>query len=444
MIVRRIRTLTGLAAGALVLGTVAACGGAGGDGVDVADGGIRGTGSSVGPVSGFGSVFVNGVKFDTENIGDKVQSNDGITTSADPEAADSVQKGMILQVTGRWAKDALNPSGVAETLTYDDTFRGPLTADPVQDATGKITQIEVLDQQIKITGRTVFSGFGAMPLADKTKVRVSAWYDGNEYRASHVGLVDVNYADPDRYVEVEGAISDVTDGGFKIGKRSFTYLTQVKNGIVYSDDLSEEFIQQLQNGDRVEVEGDLDDQVGTVLIKEIGKTDDNANVFGAGKDLELSGPLLLVDGGAMTFSLNGVRLELTDTTEFDGFDRGRDQLQSGLLVEVEGTVSASGDRLLVEEIERLELADSASSEVEGRFKQFNSNENTLIVITDDKPPVEVTVIVNNRTLVDFEDSGYKSLFELNSASQNIELEVEGIPRDGGTIEALYIEVEIDD
>ena len=49
-----------LAAAPIALGVLSACGGGGG-GVDVADGGIRGTGSSVGPVSGFGSVFVNGV-----------------------------------------------------------------------------------------------------------------------------------------------------------------------------------------------------------------------------------------------------------------------------------------------------------------------------------------------------------------------------------------------
>ena len=62
-----------------VFGAISACGGAGG-GLDVADGGIRGTGSSVGPVSGFGSVFVNGVEFSTDDIPNReVESNDGIT-----------------------------------------------------------------------------------------------------------------------------------------------------------------------------------------------------------------------------------------------------------------------------------------------------------------------------------------------------------------------------
>ena len=68
--------------GVLAIGTLAACGGGAdsGSGIGVADGGIRGTGSSVGPVSGFGSVFVNGVRFDTSDLNGQVQGDDGITT----------------------------------------------------------------------------------------------------------------------------------------------------------------------------------------------------------------------------------------------------------------------------------------------------------------------------------------------------------------------------
>ena len=68
-----------LAAAPIALGVLSACGGGGGGGVGVADGGIRGTGSSVGPVSGFGSVFVNGVKFETDG---RVSSDDGGTGCA--------------------------------------------------------------------------------------------------------------------------------------------------------------------------------------------------------------------------------------------------------------------------------------------------------------------------------------------------------------------------
>jgi hypothetical protein len=103
-----------LAAAPIALGVLSACGGGGGGGggVGVADGGIRGTGSSVGPVSGFGSVFVNGVKFETDG---RVSSDDGI------EREDQLQEGMILRIEGEWRVDG---RGNAESVEYDDTFRG--------------------------------------------------------------------------------------------------------------------------------------------------------------------------------------------------------------------------------------------------------------------------------------------------------------------------------
>src|SRR5690554_3125170 len=81
----------------LALGILSACGGGGGGSIGIADGGIRGTGSSVGPVSGFGSVFVNGVKFETDGIvNGEVQGNDGIF--CEQNCTQPLEKGMILRV----------------------------------------------------------------------------------------------------------------------------------------------------------------------------------------------------------------------------------------------------------------------------------------------------------------------------------------------------------
>ena len=115
---RQIRSrLFGLVAGTVTFGVISACGGAGGGSVDIADGGIRGTGSSVGPVSGFGSVFVNGVEFITRGIvNQEVESNDGIEFETD------LSEGMILRVEGEWR---YNGTGTAKNLGYDDTLRGP-------------------------------------------------------------------------------------------------------------------------------------------------------------------------------------------------------------------------------------------------------------------------------------------------------------------------------
>ncbi|MCU7855552.1 MAG: hypothetical protein KZQ79_07650, partial [Candidatus Thiodiazotropha sp. (ex Lucinoma borealis)] len=50
---------------AALIATLYSCGGGGGS--QVADGGIGGTGVSMGRVTGFGSIFVNGIEFETDN-----------------------------------------------------------------------------------------------------------------------------------------------------------------------------------------------------------------------------------------------------------------------------------------------------------------------------------------------------------------------------------------
>src|SRR5690554_7381767 len=92
----QLRKRLSLAIAPVAFGIFSACGGGGGGGIGIADGGIRGTGSSVGPVSGFGSVFVNGVKFETDG---EVISNDGI------EREDQLEEGMILRIDGDWRDD---------------------------------------------------------------------------------------------------------------------------------------------------------------------------------------------------------------------------------------------------------------------------------------------------------------------------------------------------
>ncbi|MAP31094.1 MAG: hypothetical protein CMG81_00840, partial [Marinobacter sp.] len=114
----------------VAFGIFSACGGGGGGGIGIADGGIRGTGSSVGPVSGFGSVFVNGVKFETDG---EVISNDGI------EREDQLEEGMILRIDGDWRDDG---SGDADTVEYDDTFRGPVSdVQQILDADGAVDAV---------------------------------------------------------------------------------------------------------------------------------------------------------------------------------------------------------------------------------------------------------------------------------------------------------------
>src|SRR5690606_26449430 len=133
------------------------CGDTGGDSA-LADGGIRGTGSSVGPVSGFGSVFVNGTRFEFDGT---VVSNDGITSE------EQLELGMILRIDGQWQG---NGEGAAETVEYDDTLRGPMMVESPWDLATKTAGVSILGRQVRIDSQTVLKGVSTDTLTDGTFV----------------------------------------------------------------------------------------------------------------------------------------------------------------------------------------------------------------------------------------------------------------------------------
>jgi hypothetical protein len=308
--------LAKLAACALILGFFAGCDAGG---TSVADGGIRGTGSSVGPVSGFGSVFVNGVEFFTHRIpGRKVESNDGISSE------DDLHEGMILRIEGNWRKSG---TGEAESMEYDDTLRGTVSGLQVIQA-GKRLEFTIHHQPVIADVQTVFNGKSFTALADGDFVRVSAWRQADGlYRASYIGVNPAQYGDDP--IEVEGPAEGIDRGQnrFIMNELIIKYADHVFTGGVTEDTLTP--------GTYYEVEGTLVD--GVLQATHI-QPDDFRRYQKTGKDIELAGPLSSdyqgADGNG-TFELNGLTIRITkDETELDGLSV--DGLKTGLLVQVEG------------------------------------------------------------------------------------------------------------
>jgi len=130
-----------LGLGALGLLT-ASCGG-GGVGA-LADVGSGGTGSTtIGPVSGFGSVIVNGLRYDDSAA--VITDDSGATV-----AASALGLGMLVRVDGTLS-DASN--GRAATIRVTSQLLGPLSA--IDLAAGTLA---LLGQGVKLTATTVFAG----------------------------------------------------------------------------------------------------------------------------------------------------------------------------------------------------------------------------------------------------------------------------------------------
>ncbi len=421
----------GLTASTLALGILSACGGGAGTSLDVADGGIRGTGSSVGPVSGFGSVFVNGVRFDTS--GAEIASNDGVICEPDQNCTQPIEKGMILQVAGEWQDDF---TGTAVTVEYDDTFRGPVSGvAQTTDSDGTIVRVEfeILGQRIIADKQTVFSKTTLTDLADGNFVRVSAWplADG-QYRAAFVGISSAadQVSIGSSAIEIEGRVTELNQNlnTFRINGTLVQYPNTTD---VFKDGL---------------VEGDLDSFAGPIEVEgEIalinGEEGIDADVIGIGEirrydgdvdsDIEFVGPIADgYDSDTGTLTVNGLTVIIPSA---DVLEEGLTLagLIPGRLIQVEGDVTSEG-QVLAEEIESREV----NAEITGAIDSILENGFAL-------GGVEIRLTSN--TLLSDDDDGTLSIAELQPG---VGVEVEGVERvvnDSVFVEAVKIEREdVDD
>jgi hypothetical protein len=146
---------------------VGACGGGG----DVAGVGTGGTGSfSVGTVTGFGSVFVNGIRY--EDNGARLVDDDG-TVKVLGSDDNPLRIGMAVEVTG-----SVDDSGTVRTATqiaYGAEIKGPVTA---VDATAGT--FNVFGITVRTTTTTVYENFGGVAaLATGNVVEVHGQPDTN-------------------------------------------------------------------------------------------------------------------------------------------------------------------------------------------------------------------------------------------------------------------------
>ena len=220
--------------------------------------GISGSGLPVamGTIDGFGSIFVNGVEFDTSNA----------TIIMDGELAteDDLGVGMVVLVEGTVNPDGV--TGIAETVIFDDEVEGPITAIEV-NANGDAKLITVLGVSIIVerTG-TVFENVTFETLSVGNVVEVSGFPEGiASLRATRVEKKADSYG-AGQVVEIKGFISGLQATEFLIGAQRVDFATA---------DLADVPGGVLNEGDYVEVYGTLE---GELLVASRIESEDTAAI----------------------------------------------------------------------------------------------------------------------------------------------------------------------
>ncbi len=292
------------------MASLIACSGGGGIG------GIAGIGGSgyiaTGTVTGFGSVFVNGIRFDT---GSAVFDIENMTSSED-----ALSIGMIVQIEGSIDADGLN--GTATRVRYGAQLEGPINGVIISNADATEKTFSVLGTMVIVDSvETVFSGlnFSFDTIALNNLVEISGYYDqDNTLRATYIELESASFTENTDKVEIEGMITNLSGNQFDI-----------KGVEINADSASlSGFDSGLQEGLYVEVEGFFDSVNVRINATEI---EFETLEFEDNVDVSLEGYITRYENDS-DFDINGIPVNASDATK----EPATLMLALGTRIEVEG------------------------------------------------------------------------------------------------------------
>jgi hypothetical protein len=247
----------------LIVTVVVGCGGGGGGDSSVANngGGIGGTGiTSSGTIDAFGSIFVNGVEFETDTASVVLDSN--TATESD------LRLGMVVTVRG--SVDDTGSKGKADSVEFDDDVQGPITAISAH-ADGSSKTLMVLGVTVLVDKvSTVFDDVSFATLAVDDVVEVSGFYNAaGELVATRIEKKE-NFTAGVSEIEVKGLVTNLSATEFMLNSFVVDFSAA---------DLSDVDGGQLSEGLNVEVKGTLNGTVITAseIEQEDGLFDDDEN-----------------------------------------------------------------------------------------------------------------------------------------------------------------------
>ena len=384
----------------IILG-VASCGGGGSE--LAGGGGIGGTGVvSSGVVTEFGSVWVNGTRFDTRDA--ELYFDDAFLGSGDQAVRDNLDIGRVVRVSGRLYPDG---SAIAESVWYSTLLSGPIEAIETIDADTMV--FVVLGQRIIVDRRTVLKDLSLDDLTLENLVEVSGFFNGNGEIEGTFYAKQADGVSPDAIFRITGPVSqlDAVNRTFYINARIIDY-SQVPT--------DSPTLPVMEDGMLVAVTGRPEDS-GTVFyadtLSEYQRLGDIQT-----EHIEIEG----VIGSVLPqnqFYVEGYLVEATPDTNFSGGKM--DDLLNGVSVEVKGRYSAG--TLIAEKIKFGQIF-----RVESDLAGKDSAESTLTLVALDG------LTINTNVLTRF--SGQAHGFEQLNPGDH--LVIKGWPMDDQTISATQI------
>ena len=312
-----------------------------GTGID----GIQGTGVAIGPVTGFGSVFVNGIEYFTTSAQIRIDGASG--------SESQLKIGQVVTIKG--SVNSNNTTGTATEVTFLTSVQGSVTA--LNTTAGTFV---VLGQTVRVSGTTVFDNSLSPASIDGLAVSgIAVQVSGFRNATGEIVATRIERAAAGADFEITGTVSalNTTALTFTLGSQTIDYsAATVSNGT-------------LSNGATVEVKGST--VAGNALRPrsvEIQSALTPANNDGG----KVQG-IVTRFGSATDFDIGGTRVSTTGTTVFTN-----NGLALGLNIkaEVEGRFNASGVLVAT----KVELKPDSSIRLHATIDSIDTAANTVRVL----------------------------------------------------------------
>ena len=278
-----------------------------------------------GIITGFGSIYVNGIKFETTDSSFDVDDD----TTADQ---DDLRVGMRIEISGTINDDGL--TGTADSISYDNELEGPVSEiDTTTDAPNVL--LTILGQQVTVNADTTFDNddnnldMNTIQLNDL--LEVSGYTSSNGIIATHIekqqGSFDSNNPDASE-IEIKGLIEQdtLTADSFSVKGLNVSFSSTTELDGIPNDTLLEGLL--------VEVHGNLNDTADLLIATKIEAEDDGQH--GDSDEVEIEGLITEYDAIAQTFIIQNQVVNVSNVSEITPSSL---VFENDLKVEVEGSIS---------------------------------------------------------------------------------------------------------
>jgi len=370
----------------------------------LAEGGIEGTGRTIGPISGFGSVYVNGIRFDT--------SNTSFTFEGKPGSQDQLFQGMIITASD----DTSAGDPVASASFVDFRFNLIGAVDHVEEEDKLANSFKAVGQVILLNELTVIRNADSYDdFADDDVVAVSGFRRANgQIVATYIEKVDTENPGLLNATVLEGRVqaNDTRLFTFRIGDQLINYASaqlDLPAGV-------------LENGLLVRVAGqEAGEQLKAFTIEEPQPAGPDTSDIDA---VSISG--LVTEVGTEAFTLNDTPVTMTSATSLQNGDRSDIVINANVLVR--GLQDSRGEVLADEII----FSSQPNISVEADVEAIDPASKTVTV-------AGLTVIADSFTLLIDSSPARLNTFSVGDIAVGDRLAIAGLEHGSRTVLASRLE-----